>query len=136
MRTRFTAANDAGLLLGRLLMAALFLPLGIMKALSFGHTVGLMNAVHAPMPTLAAAVAVFCETVLPALIVIGFLTRPVALLLILYTAGATYLAHRFWLMPPAMVMEAQINFFKNVAICGGLLVLASAGPGRYSVDRD
>ena len=136
MKTRFTAANDAGLLLGRLLMAALFLPSGIMKAMSFGNTVGLMNAVHAPMPELAAAVAIFCEIVLPVLIVIGFRTRAAALLLILYTAGATYLAHRFWLMPPAQVMEAQINFFKNVAVMGGFLILASAGPGRYSVDRD
>jgi putative oxidoreductase len=39
------------------------------------------------------------------------------------------------MMPAGQAMEAEINFFKNVAIIGGFLVLAVSGPGRFSVDR-
>ena len=32
-------------------------------------------------------------------------------------------------------IEGMINFYKNVSIAGGLLLLSVAGPGRYSLDR-
>ena len=127
--------GDAGLLIGRVMMAALYPPFGLLKVENWGRTVGMMRSLHAPAPLLAAGIAVFCETILPLLIIIGFRTRLLCLVMILYTAGATYLAHRFWLMPPAEAMEAQINFFKNIAIMGGFLVLAVSGPGALSVDK-
>lgn len=135
MRTVQNGGEDAGLLIGRLLMAALFLPFGIGKAANWSHTVELMHVVHAPLPVLAAAIAVVCEIGVTLLIVIGLKTRWACFVMILYTAGATYLAHRFWTMSGPAVMENQINFFKNLAVIGGFLILASAGPGRYSVDR-
>jgi putative oxidoreductase len=123
------------LLVGRALMAALYLPFGLMKLGNWHHTVGMMQSLHAPLPLLAAAIAVFCETIIPLLIIIGFRTSQLCVIMILYTAAATYMAHRFWLMPPDTAMEAEINFFKNVAIIGGFLILAVSGPGRFSVDR-
>jgi uncharacterized membrane protein YphA (DoxX/SURF4 family) len=33
-------------------------------------------------------------------------------------------------------MAQQINFIKNIAIIGGMLMVMAFGPGRYSVDRD
>ena len=135
MRSGRGFGADAGLLIGRVMLAVLYLPFGLVKAANWGHTVGLMHAVHAPAPFLAAGIAVLCETVLPLLIIIGFQTRPLCVVMILYTAGATYLAHRFWLVPASEFMEAEINFFKNIAIMGGFLLLAAAGPGRFSVDR-
>jgi putative oxidoreductase len=127
--------EDAGLLIGRLLIAALFLPSGIGKAMHWQHTVELMHIVHAPLPVLAAAIAVLCEIGVMLLIVIGLKTRWACLVMMVYTAGASYLGHPFWHMTGSAVMENQINFFKNIAIIGGFLILASAGPGRYSVDR-
>lgn len=127
--------QDAGLFLGRVMLAVLYLPFGLMKAEDWHHTVALMRAVHAPVPMAAAGVALLCETILPLLIIIGFRTRLLCLVMILYTAGATWLAHRFWMMPAGESLSAEINFFKNVAIIGGFLVLAVAGPGRFSVDR-
>jgi len=127
--------QDTGLLIGRVMMAALYLPFGLLKLENWNHTVAMLRALHAPAPMPAAAIAVLCETILPLLMIIGFKTRLLCLIMILYTAGATYLAHRFWLMPADAALEAEINFFKNVAIIGGFLILAVSGPGRFSVDR-
>jgi putative oxidoreductase len=127
--------QDAGLLIGRVMLAALYLPFGLLKLENWHHTVAMLRSLHAPAPLPAAAIAILCETILPLLIIIGFKTRLLCLIMIAYTAGATYLAHRFWLMPPAEALEAEINFFKNIAIIGGFLILAVSGPGRFSVDR-
>lgn len=130
-----TRGEDAGLLIGRLLMAALFLPFGISKVEHWQGTVGLMHKVHAPLPVLAAAIAVICEIPVSLMIAAGLKTRWACLVMMAYTAGATWLAHRFWLMSGPAMMENKINFFKNIAIIGGFLILACAGPGRYSADR-
>ena len=37
---------------------------------------------------------------------------------------------------PTEAMAQQINFIKNIAIIGGMLMVMAFGPGRYSVDRD
>jgi putative oxidoreductase len=37
---------------------------------------------------------------------------------------------------PADAMSQQINFIKNIAIMGGMLMVMAFGPGRYSVDKD
>jgi putative oxidoreductase len=58
-----------------------------------------------------------------------------ALLLALFTLAAALLAHRYLALPPQEQMGQSNNFFKNVAIVGGLLVLFVAGPGRFSIDH-
>ena len=68
-------------------------------------------------------------------ITVGFYTRPLALLLCLYTLAAAIIGHQFWHMIEADRIEGMINFYKNVSIAGGLLLLSVAGPGRYSLDR-
>jgi putative oxidoreductase len=128
--------EDAGLLIGRVMLAVLYLPFGLEKAANWGNTVTMMRSLHAPAPFLATIIAVFCETFIPLLIIIGFQTRLLSVVMILYTAGATFLAHRFWQVPSAEFMEAEINFFKNIAIMGGFLLLAVSGPGRFSIDKD
>ena len=127
--------NAVGLLLGRLLLAILFIWFGILKAGNFQGTIGEMHAVHAPFPVLAAIIAVICELGGGLLIVIGFQTRIVAIIMAIYTAGTSYFAHQFWLMHGAAVLGNEINFFKNLSIIGAFIILASVGAGRYSADR-
>jgi len=81
-----------------------------------------------------AAVTVIMELFVGLAIVIGFYTRPLALLLGLYTLGAAVIGHQFWHMIDPDRIEAMINFYKNVSIAGGLLLLCITGPGRYSLD--
>ena len=68
-------------------------------------------------------------------IVIGFYTRPLALLLALYTLATAVIGHHYWTMLDGERMANMINFYKNISIAGGLLLLCITGPGKYSVDR-
>jgi putative oxidoreductase len=58
-----------------------------------------------------------------------------AVLMILFTVVATLIAHRFWEFEGAARQTQQSQFFKNLAIVGGYLVLLVSGAGRYSIDR-
>ena len=69
------------------------------------------------------------------LIAIGFYTRPLALAFAAYTLATALFGHRYWGLQGMEQYMAMINFYKNVSIIGGLLLLALSGPGRYSVDR-
>lgn len=129
------AWTDALLLFGRLCLAALFLQAGYSKLISWPGIVHVLERLHAPFPGLGGVIAVLCELGGGALIVLGWETRFASVVMIVFTAGATWLAHRFWLMHGHAAFEAEINFYKNLAIGGGFLLLIAAGPGRFSVDR-
>jgi putative oxidoreductase len=67
-------------------------------------------------------------------VVLGFYTRFGALLLILFLVVATYFFHDFWTAAADQVQMQLIQFNKNLAIIGGLLILMGYGPGSASVD--
>ncbi len=86
------------------------------------------------MPVLATAVAIFMELPVAFAVAVGAFTRPAAVLLALYTMGTSLVEHRFWTKRSADQVEIMENFFKNLSIIGGFLLLAIAGGGKYSLD--
>jgi len=121
-------------LLGRLLLAALFLPAGIGKLTGFAGTVGYISSVGLPLPGLGAALALTVEILGGMALIIGLGTRPAAVILALFTLVATYVFHGYWAAPADQQFMQQLLFFKNVAVAGGLLTLAAWGAGAWSVD--
>lgn len=91
-----------------------------------------MAASGAPMPTLAAIIAVIMEVPAAILIVLGFFTRPLAVIFIFYTLGTAVIGHHYWDMTGDAVLPNMINFWKNVSIAGAFLLLAVTGPGAIS----
>lgn len=126
--------RDEILLVARVLLAALFLVSGWSKLTGFSGTVSYMAQVGAPLPMLAAIVAVVVELPLMVAIVFGILTRPLAMLLALYTLATAVIAHHYWTMVGSMRADNALHFYKNVAIGGGFLLLYVTGGGRYAVD--
>ena len=133
--TLFEQRKDELILVARVLLMILFVIFGWSKLTGFSGTVGYMATEGAPLPTLSAIIAVVMEFFVGIAIVIGFYTRPLALLLALYTLGTALIGHHFWTMTGDAHMANMINFYKNISIMGGLLLLCVTGAGKYSVDR-
>lgn len=133
----FGSAKSLVLLLARVFLITLFLIFGFSKLTGFEGTVQYMNMLHAPLPTLSAMIAVVAEAFLGLLILIGFYTRPIAVLLALYTLGTAMIGHAYWHTTSDMMQDlnTKIHFFKNMSIVGGFLLLAVAGPDAISVDK-
>jgi putative oxidoreductase len=126
--------NDWLILLARLLLAALFLIFGWRKLTDFSGTVSQMVQLKAPTPVLAAGIATFMELPVAFAIAVGAFTRPLALLMFLYTLGTALIGHRFWSLKGTERVDNMDSFFKNLSIMGGFLLLFVTGPGKYSID--
>lgn len=126
--------GDEVLLVARLLLVVLFLIFGWGKLTDYSGTVGHMAQAGAPLPPVAAAVAIVMEVFVAIAIALGVLTRPLAVLMALYTLGTAFIGHPYWSMEGVARTANEINFYKNVSIMGGFLALYVAGAGRYSVD--
>lgn len=126
--------RDETILLARVLLVILFLIFGWAKITGFGGTVSYMAQSGLPVPALAAIVAIIFEFFFGLAILFGVLTRPIALLLAVYTLLTAFIGHRYWTMTGMAQFEAEINFYKNISIMGGFFLLYVTGPGRYSID--
>ena len=126
--------RDGALLLARVLLCVLFLIFGWAKLTDFGSAVGDFTHAGVPHPGLATIVAIIVEFFVGILIVLGILTRPLAILLAFYTLGTALVGHPYWTMTGAEQLDAEINFYKNISIIGGLILLYVTGAGRYAVD--
>lgn len=128
-----TQGQDAIVLVGRILLALLFIIFGWGKLMNYSGTVQYMVHVGSPLPSLATVVAIVMETLAPLAIIVGVATRPVALLLALYTLGTALIAHHYWNMTGMVRFENEINFYKNISIIGGFLLLYVTGSGKYAL---
>lgn len=130
----FTSLQTPLTLVGRLLLALLFLPAGIGKVTGFAGTAGYIASKGLPMPSLGAAIAVLVEVGGSLALIAGFGTRWAALALGGFTLLTTFIFHNFWGVPADQAMMQQLMFYKNIAVVGGLLVLAAHGAGAWSLD--
>jgi putative oxidoreductase len=132
-----------GTVLGRFLLALIFVASGIGKAATFQHTVDQVKnpmvqagIPEAAIPALLVA-AIGFEIVGGLMIVAGLKTRWGAVLLIIFLLIVTPIFHRFWAFKPddAQYQEQMNNFMKNLSIFGAMLILLTRGGGLCSVDN-
>lgn len=131
----FGSSRSFLLLIARIAIVVLFIIFGYPKLTGFSGTVQYMTSLGAPMPMLAAIVAVVMEVPAAILTVLGFFTRPLAVIFVFYTLGTAVIGHHYWDMTGDAVLPNMINFYKNVSIAGGFILLAITGPGAISLDR-
>jgi len=114
-------------LAGRLLLAVLFLITGFGKIGAYAATAGYMESVGVPGALLPVVIAT--EILGGIALVLGWKTRIAAFLLAGFSVLAALLFHN------NLGDQVQfINFLKNVAIAGGMLLLVANGPGPLSLD--
>ena len=108
--------------IGRLLIAVIFLLSGVGKVFAPGGTQAYIAAAGLPLPLLAYLIAVVVEVGGGLLLVLGYQTRAVAAVLIVFTiAAALGFHHNF------AEQNQMIHFLKNIAIAGGLLQVVGIG---------
>jgi putative oxidoreductase len=130
-------ANSSGgavPLLGRILISIVFILGGIGKITGFSMEEGMVAAKHMPLPAVALGVALLIELLGGLAVLFGVFTRVVAWILFIYLIPTTLLFHNFWAMSGMDMVDNMIHFQKNLAIMGGLLLLAAYGAGAFSVD--
>ncbi len=121
-------------LLGRILLALLFIPAGVGKLTGYAGSVAYAASAGMPMPQVAVAVALLVESFAGLARLLGGHTRLAALALARFTLVASFFFHKFWALAPDQATMQQMLFFKNLAAVGGLLAFAAFGAGGYSVD--
>ena len=128
------SVNHALVLVGRILMAYLFIPAGFGKIAGFSGQVGYATSVGMPLPEVGVAIGLLIELVGGIMLLIGFQTRCASAVLAFFTLVAGFMFHAYWSMPADQVMMQQIMFNKNLAIVGGLLAFTAFGAGAWSLD--
>jgi putative oxidoreductase len=130
-----TGVNPMLMLLSRVLLAAVFLVFGIRKLLAVAGTTGYFAKLGIPAPEILVWACIIVEIVGGVLLIVGWRTRLMAWILAGFVVIATGYAHRYWEFDAAQYVPQLTNFMKNLAIIGGLLMVAACGPGRISVDK-
>ena len=130
----FTSLQNPFTLIGRILLAALYLPAGFGKVTDFAGTVAEIASRGVPFPQLAATAAVGVELGLATLLLIGWQARWAALGIAFFTVVVSFIFHDFWAVPADQVTQQAQSFFKNIAVVGGLLTVAGWGAGAWSFD--
>ena len=121
-------------LVGRILLGLIFVLSGFAKISGFDGTAGYIASKGLPLPQLLAALTIVVELGGGLALMAGLYTRQAVIALAGFSLLTAVVFHNFWAAPQADQMGQQINFMKNLAIAGGMLVLAAFGPGRLSVD--
>ncbi|KQZ99785.1 hypothetical protein ASD64_15165 [Mesorhizobium sp. Root157] len=128
-------SRDVALLLSRVLLAALFIPAGFHTISDIAGSTSYFAGLGFPAPqTTAWGVGLF-ELVAGMFTLIGFQTRLVSLAMALFCIAAAFLGHYGQSAgDPVLAFMHQQMLMKDMAIAGGFLALAMAGPGSFSAD--
>ena len=112
---------------GRVFLSTLFLFEGVKKLFYQDETIEYMESFG--VPELFFYPSVFFEIIIPTLLIIGFKTRIVALLMFIFTISVSLIFHTDF----SNHMQI-IAFLKNFSIAGGFLIIASYEAKMCTID--
>ena len=127
--------KDGVALVGRVLLALMFVWAGYGKITGYDGTAGFMASMGVPMVGVLLPLTILVELGGGLALIVGWKARWAAFLLAAFTVIASVVFHNFWTMTGDAAMTNMLFFYKNVAVIGGLLMVWALGPGRVSVDR-
>ena len=115
--------------IGRLFIGLPFMVSGLSKLAAHGATIAFIASSKLPLP-LAYAGAVIVEIGCGLLIVLGYQTRIVAVVLALFCLATAAFFHTNFADP-----NQTFHFIKNLIMTGGLLQIVAFGAGAISIDN-
>jgi putative oxidoreductase len=124
------------LLLGRFLMGGYFIMPAVSKLNNFSGTSAYMEQHNVPMVSVLLVVTIIIQLVAGAAIIVGFKGKQSAFILAALTLVISLFMHNFWVMEEGIARSHELqNFFKNMGIMAGLLMITGLGTGRFSFDQ-
>ena len=118
--------DDISILVGRSLLGLYFLGPGIAKIYNYSNYVAVMQQNEVPLTMLALPAVILIQVIGGVMLILNLNIKVFAWALFLTTMVINVYIHDFWTLEDGIgkAHETQ-NFVKNLAICAGLLVLAS-----------
>ena len=135
--------NAIAVLIGRILLAAVFIPAGVQKLMGgIDGTAGMIAGAGLPAATALAYAAAIFEIVAGLAILLGFQTKIASYALAAFCLFTAFVFHNGPIAVPdfpeaangMLTLFNQIMMFKNIGLAGGFLVLAGSGAGALSID--
>ena len=126
--------NKTLTLIGRTLLALMFLLDGLGKITGFDQNAGFMATQGLPATRFLLAGAIIFLLAGWSSVTLGYKARVGAILLVLFMIPTTLIFHNFWAAAADQRTMQMINFLKNTSMIGGLLLIVARGAGGYSLD--
>jgi putative oxidoreductase len=130
-----TVYTNFVLLFARIFIATIFLGSAVNKILNFADVANMMGGKNLPMPSLLLAGAIAFLVAGGLSILLGVMARWGSILLMIFLVSATLVFHNFWAFKGDAFVREMIQFQKNLAIFGGLMLIHALGSGEFSLDR-
>ncbi|HYA20863.1 MAG TPA: DoxX family protein [Burkholderiales bacterium] len=123
-----------GPLIGRILLALLFIVAGLGKITAYQATAGYMAGHGLPIAQVLLVPVILVELGGGLMLLLGWKARWAALALFLFIIPTTLIFHPFWVADAAQ-MQNQVQFLKNLSIMGGMLYVMAYGSGPFSLGK-
>ena len=103
---------------------------------NFHQIAELLTTKHIPLAPLVLLVALLLIFMGTISLLFGYNTRHGAVLLFGLTIVAAVTLHDFWRISDAALRATEFGIFaRDIAICGGLLLMVGMGPGPFAIDN-
>jgi len=129
-----TKVQDSAALIGRILLALIFIISGYGKITGYAGTAGYMASKGLPMVALLLPLTILVELGGGLLIALGWKARWAAAVIFLFLIPVTLVFHNPSGLDAAQAQQQMIQLLKNISIMGGMLGLFAFGPGGFSLD--
>ena len=129
-----TKIQDSAALVGRILLALIFILSGYGKIGGYAGTAGYMASQGLPLVSLLLPLTILIELGGGLLIAIGWKARWVAAVIFLFMIPVTLVFHNPAGLDAAQAQQQMIHLLKNISIMGGMLGLFAFGSGGFSLD--
>ena len=132
-RTPTDRLTNCVVVVGRILIALIFVRAGINKIGSIDATAAQMAKSGIPLSNILVFGAIMMELGGGLLLMVGLFARWAALAFFFYTLMLALIFHAYWAVPDAQARLQASFFFGHLSMMGGMLVVVAFGAGAYSL---